>query len=223
MNETIDPFAGYPATVRRQDNDGYDCFDVTIKALTPLRGKLADKTGLLGALAASGAGLALFCQQPEPGLLAATLTTLAPLALFAPLRLAVKAALSHTTRVTMTRGEITVGARRFDRMLDHSFVLYRNDREKEEAEAAEHRARSRRGRGLFRPRYFAHAPHIVLELMGQRHDVATVLGHDRAAKILARLQACDEHLRRQETMGAAPTMTPLDERGPQLGGLKPEA
>lgn len=223
MDKTIDPFAGYPATIRRSDAGGYDSFKITIRALTPLRGKLADKAGLLGALAASGAGLAVFCQQAAPDLLGAALMIGAPLALVEPLRLAARAALQRTTRVVLTRAEIIVGARRFDRSLEHGFALYRNDREKEEAEAAEHRARTRKGRALFRPRYFAHAPHVVLELMGQRHNVATVLGSDRAAMVLARLQACDVHLRHQETMGAAPTHTPLDERGPQTGGLKPEA
>lgn len=81
----------------------------------------------------------------------------------------------------------------FDSRLPHRFIRISHDRAQYEKD--EHDFRRRTAPAARLTRYYSDAFIVVLEQLGQRHDIAEVMGAKRADEILARLALCDEYMR----------------------------
>lgn len=81
--------------------------------------------------------------------------------------------------------------RSFDRRHPHRFVLVAHERA--QAEQDDIQFRQRQGNVRVR-RYYTDSFFVVLEHLGQRYDIAEVMGPRNANAILARLNLCDDFL-----------------------------
>lgn len=81
----------------------------------------------------------------------------------------------------------------FDRRHPHRFVLVPHELARQEEDQIQHRQRMG---GSHRPtRYYSESYFVVLEYLGQRFDLAEVMGQRNANDILARLNLCDEYMK----------------------------
>lgn len=81
---------------------------------------------------------------------------------------------------------------KFDRSHEHRFVLYQHDKAQAEKDEIDHQIRTKPG--LRVARYYGESYYVVLEYLGQRFDVAEVMGQRRANAILDRLTFCDKYM-----------------------------
>src|SRR5690606_25526679 len=122
-----------------RDPNGLDSFEVAFRELTPMRAKIAERTGTLLALGRCAAGGSSWVSLATASDLATGLVLVCgPLLLIFPLRMMVRFLLRKRTSIHMSNEEIVLSSfmrqRRFDRNVDHAFALYPNDSEKEETE-----------------------------------------------------------------------------------------
>lgn len=225
ITQIDDVTAGYPRTVTTVEAGNLVGFLVRFRALGPVRAKLADRAGLLGSFAIAGGLVAWQMTQPVPAHVGWWIASIAGPVLGARFlrslfRLVVASPVAVRFRPDVI--EILVRkrvVRRVRRSLEHRFALLENDRAEIEKEIADFDNRKGRKAGIFSPLYHHHAPHLVLDVMGGRIDVATVLGKATAARILGRLAACDQLMAEQAAVGHRDQLTPADEQKPRPGGL----
>jgi hypothetical protein len=142
-----------------------------------------------------------------------------------PLRLFFRAA-SHevaTVRFTEKTIELEMGAksRSFERDHSHRFVLLEHDRtrsENDELDYLRQRA-SKDGQPRRITRYFSNAYIVAFEYLGQRFDIAEVMGRKEAMAILARLNLCDEMMKSVVSTRPGVVLKPEDEWDELPGGL----
>jgi hypothetical protein len=88
--------------------------------------------------------------------------------------------------------ELEADWQRFDRAHEHRFVLMQHDKAQAEKDDIDYQIRNKPG--LRVARYYGESWYVVLEYLGQRFDVAEVMGQRRANAILDRLTFCDKYM-----------------------------
>jgi hypothetical protein len=106
---------------------------------------------------------------------------------------------------------------RFDRRHPHRFVLLAHDRAQEELDQHEYKRRT--SPETRNTRYYSDSWIVVLEYLGQRHDVCEVMGARQAKAILARLTLCDEYMNGVVNFRKRLPMTPADQWQDQTGSV----
>lgn len=81
---------------------------------------------------------------------------------------------------------------RFDRAHDHRFVLISHDKARAEKDEIDFLTRTKPGARV--TRYYGNSWYVVLEYLGQRFDIAEVMGERRAHAIVDRLTFCDKYM-----------------------------
>ncbi len=81
---------------------------------------------------------------------------------------------------------------RFDRSHEHRFVLYPHDKARAEKDEIDFLNRTKPGARV--TRYYGESWFVVLEYLGQRFDVAEVMGQRQSNAILDRLTFCDKYV-----------------------------
>ncbi|GAB3326701.1 hypothetical protein [Haliea atlantica] len=222
QNHYVSPFAGEPYTENLVGVKGYR---VRPCELSPEGIKRAEAIGTILAMVIWGIAIFLLTGiKPESGL--AWYAGLFGPALAYPLL--IKMALAGQRREAVfdfTADTFSVWTGRqwlhYDRTLKHRFVMMTHDRAREEEEERELQRASaqKQGRAVNPKRYYADSYHIILQYMGQRHDLMTVYDKKRASAVLARLKVCDEVMDNALKMGEGEAMTPGDQWDNQPGDL----
>lgn len=106
---------------------------------------------------------------------------------------------------------------RFDRSHDHRFVLYQHDKAQAEKDEIDHQIRNKPGARI--SRYYGESWYVVLEYLGQRFDVAEVMGQRQANAILDRLTFCDKYMDSLADVRKGLSMRPQDEWAGPSGSL----
>ena len=88
--------------------------------------------------------------------------------------------------------ELEADWQRFDRAHEHRFVLMQHDKAQAEKDDIDYQIRNKPG--LRVARYYGESWYVVLEYLGQRFDIAEVMGQRRANAILDRLAFCDKYM-----------------------------
>lgn len=198
------PLASRPRTQELIDKDGrLSAFRMRPRELTPLGAKLADAVSSilgLGLLVASVATLPDWRHPALPELAVAIGGTVAGIWI---LRIIAREAFRVNTRIDLDLESIRVrrlrGWERFDRRLEHRFVLLPHDgteRERRRNDLATREA-SANGHVVQKPVYYGDSFHVVLVYAGHRVDLLSVYGRKQAASIVARLQYCDQLLEQE--------------------------
>ncbi len=81
---------------------------------------------------------------------------------------------------------------RFNRSHEHRFVLIPHDKARAEKDEIDFQTRNKPGTRV--TRYYGESRFVVLEYLGQRFDIAEVMGERRANAILDRLNLCDKYM-----------------------------
>jgi len=105
----------------------------------------------------------------------------------------------------------------FDRRHPHRFVLLPHDKTQQELD--QHEYQRRNAPAARTPRYYSDSWIVVLEYLGQRHDVAEVMGARHANAILARLTLCDEFMKGVVNASKRLPMRPEDQWPGQTGSV----
>jgi len=218
------PFDGKPTTIETKDALGRSTYTVILRALTPLRAKIADGASLLVSVAAgvSSVGIAFHLEAPtasEIGLLLAS-----PIPAYWAARLTLYHVMERAVNVVFTPEQFIIerlfGTRRFDRNLPHGFALHPHDRAGREAEKLSYRERQRKH--AFPPwppkRYLGNSYHLSFEYLDQRNDIMTVYRRKHAYRLLARLNAIKRILD-TEAKGIEQILTPERDWAAQPGDL----
>lgn len=105
----------------------------------------------------------------------------------------------------------------FDSRLPHRFVRLNHDRAQYEKD--EHEYQRLNAPAVRVTRYYSDSFIVVLEQLGQRHDIAEVMGARRADEILARLTLCDEYMKGLVNERQRLPMRPEDQWSGQTGSV----
>lgn len=105
----------------------------------------------------------------------------------------------------------------FDSRLQHRFVRLTHDWAQDEMD--KHAYQNQNSPGARRTRYYSDAYFVVLEQLGQRYDIAEVMGERRADEILARLTLCDEYMKGVVNERKRIPMRPEDQWSVQTGSV----
>ncbi|ABS65788.1 hypothetical protein Xaut_0532 [Xanthobacter versatilis] len=97
----------------------------------------------------------------------------------------------------------------FDRRHPHRFVLIQHEKARAENDEIEHQVRNSPGRRV--TRYYSDTWCVVLEYLGQRFDLAEVMGERQATAMLDRLSLCDEYIAGLDSPQERLPMSPQDE------------
>ncbi|NBA98553.1 hypothetical protein GUY40_27115 [Pseudomonas sp. R5(2019)] len=198
------PLDGRPRTQEMTDKDGrLSAFRVRPRELTPFGVKLADAiTNILG-VGMLVANVAALPDWRHPSLPKMAFVIGGTIASFWCLHWISRASFRVTTRIDLDLESIRVrrlwGWKRFDRRLEHRFVLLPHDgteRERRRNELATREAAAN-GKVVQKPIYYGDSFHVVLVYAGHRVDLLSVYGRKQAASIVARLQYCDQLLEQE--------------------------
>lgn len=210
-------FQGEPETVIGTDN-GRTTITVTARHLRPDDANIADLDGIVCALGAVGlAGWigyeTMEVSAPVIGLFCGGLFG-RPL-----MQLQFRRWSQRTATIVFTEDSIAVQKayrkllepawHSFDRRHPHRFVLLPHDKAQAERDELEYQVRSTPARRV--TRYYSDAFVVVLEYMGQRFDVAEVMGKRKATAILDRLSLCDQYMNGLAAAGQKIPLSPADE------------
>lgn len=218
----VSPFAGEPHT---ENLLGVKGFRVRPCELSPEGIKKADSIGAIFSLFAWVIGIFLLCgiKPANPLIWLGSIIVLSlsypvfiKMALAGQYRKGIFEFTADTFRVWTGRQWLA-----YDRTLKHRFVMMPHDRAREEEEERElQRANAQKqGRAVNPKRYYSDSYHIILQYMGQRHDLMTVYDKKRASAVLARLKVCDEVMDNALKMGEGEAMAPHDQWDNQPGDL----
>lgn len=193
----LSPFKGWPPTKVVREKDGVLAYRVYADALTPLRARIANYVaaasgatmvalGLYGMWQSGNFDLETLC---DVGVISVTNVLIMRLGLGHILKRGVRVIFSEEKIVIRS----TYSERSFERAYPHAFALLPHDKAAQEKErhAFLERKRPPKWWSLQRKKYYGKSYHVVLTHLGERHDILSVYGHKRAARIQARLQACD--------------------------------
>lgn len=219
------PFEGEPATAEARDEAGNACFKITCKTITPFRERIVDSLTSVVDYGLWGMGVLGLIQSRDPSVL----IFLGGISLIGRrwYRRWIAEEFITSTTIMISEGAIAVqrgmfsGTETFDRHQVHRFALLQHDKAQDEQREHEHGQRedqSRREVELRKP-YYQDSFFVVLEYLGQRHDLIEVYGRKDAMAILARLKACDEMAEAQTRQGQGLATRPQDEWGPQPGDI----
>jgi len=106
---------------------------------------------------------------------------------------------------------------RFDRAHEHRFVLMQHDLAQAEKDEIDHQIRNKPGARI--ARYYGESSYVVLEYLGQRFDVAEVMGQRRANAILDRLTFCDKYMDSLADVRKGLSMRPQDDWAGRSGSV----
>ncbi len=200
MTTAIKAFEGEPATTLTHEN-GRAVITVTMRHLRPDDAAGADMMGTV--LACGAVGLAGWIAYEMMEITAASIALFVGGIVGRPLlqpRLRamgrVTAAVKFTEeRIFFQKAPDLIAAspwREFDRRHPHRFVLVEHDNAQAEKDRIEYDQRNNPGRRV--ARYYTTSWFVVLEYMGQRYDLAEVMGQREATAILDRLNLCDQYM-----------------------------
>ncbi|KAB1085058.1 hypothetical protein F4V91_00565 [Neorhizobium galegae] len=189
---------GGPKTVPTTEN-GQQVITVEARHLRPTDAKVSDILGVL--IAIGGAIITAGITITTGDWTVATIAVL----LFARSYLkgdAHKEA-EATSIIRFTESEIAVKPgsiwnpdtkwQKFDKRFPHRFVRLAHERAQQEMDEHEYQRRTAPNARI--KRYYSQSWVVVLEYMGERYDVAEVMGERRADEILTRLILCDEYMK----------------------------
>jgi hypothetical protein len=228
MNDLAKVFAGEPKTEVATEG-GRTTINVSVRHLRPFEAQCADDTAILLGLGAVGlAGWITYVSMD---------VTVPAIALFLGAlcgRPFTQEKLRQVCRVTATVSftedsiqlqrvrkapswEVEEGWHQFNRSHDHRFVLYQHDKAQAEKDEIEYQLRTKPGARV--ARYYGESWFVALEYLGQRFDVAEVMGKRRADAILDRLTFCDKYMDSLVNVRKGLSMRPQDEWAGPSGSL----
>lgn len=109
------------------------------------------------------------------------------------------------------------GWQTFERHLPHRFLLIEHDHAQAEKDEIDFRARNNPGQRI--ARYYSDSWFVVLEYLGQRYDLAEVMGRRQAKAILDRLILCDDYMKGLDNAAKKLPMKPEDEWSASPGSI----
>ncbi len=189
------PFDGKPTTTEFKDDDGRSTYTVALKAMTPLRARIAHWLSLLAGIAVAICAVRLAFQLGGLDWYEAAALLVSPILAYWAMRFWLYYAMQRCVRVVFTPEQFQIerlfSIKRYDRNLPHGFALYHHDRAGREEEVASFRERRRNGWWqLFPPkRYLGNSYHLSFQYLDQRNIIMTVYRHKHAQRLLARLNA----------------------------------
>ena len=205
--------------------DGATALTVSVRALTPWRAKLADRSAFWSALALFGflvyIALIATTQTWQAWLAAVGLPLFAyPFMLLAYRYFLAKPALMEFTPETF-RVKTLFGWKRFDRQHAHAFALLPHDKAIDERDAHDLATRKAqlKGKAIAKKRYYGDSFHLSYDYFGQRNDLMTIYGHKQALAIQAYLQARDHVMDGIARKGNGVSLRPTDEWSEQPGDI----
>lgn len=224
METLKQPFEGEPHTEEVSTVDGTSEFQITVKAFTPLRARLADMADMLIGLYVAFiiVGVILHTQRLD---WANVIGGLFYFGLYYGARPELRDSWRKTTKLRLDGQHIAIwqdgGWTCFDRKLPHRFGMLQHDyapMEKLKNEYERQKAVMDR-KVLFRKPYYGDSFIVCLEYLGQRHDLLTIYGRKEASAVVARLQACDEIIEARLRQGRGAAIDPADQWGHQPGDI----
>jgi hypothetical protein len=217
MSSILKAFEGEPATTVGTEN-GQPVITVSARYLRPDEAEGADVLGIIiacGAVALAGwIGFeTMEVSAPVIGLFCGGLLGRP----FMQLKLRQWCRMTSIIKLTADRiffqkapfGVPEKECQQFDRRHPHRFVLLPHDKARAETDEIEYLTRNKPGRRV--ARYFTDSWVVVLEYMGQRYDLAEVMGKRRATAILDRLVLCDQYMDSLVSAGQKLPLRPEDE------------
>lgn len=198
-------------------------YRIRFKALTPLRGKIAEALGFAIAITGGYGLYDVLTARPDISTDISIASAAGFLFTYPLWQALARWALVRTTRLTLTLDRIRV--RRwfrwdeYDRTLPHSFALLRHDKTRQEERDNEFRVRLAQAEGeVIQPReWYGRSLHLALDYVGHRIDIAEIYGARKAQAVLARLNAVDALLDRQLHHTAGLALASADDWGPEPG------
>jgi hypothetical protein len=217
------PFDGKPATREETDENGNPEFRVSLRVLTPLRAKLADKLGEATAYAGT-IGFILNAVNDDPSGMsligAGVAWVLRPV-----FETAWREALKRHKQVAVTREQFRfrgwLGWVSFDRALQHRHAVIPHDlarweRDQHELEIEQARQRHK----VVQPRrYYQDSYHLIYELLGHRNDITEIYGRPDAQAAVARLRAIDDVLNARARRADGTPLKPGEQWVEQPGSI----
>lgn len=201
MNPFLEAIKDGPKTTLGTDS-GRVVMTVEASHLTPFDAKIADFEAVLVMFGAVIGGIWMAMAAPDFAVPAAGLF-LSGVCGRTYLQRTSRQQSEVTTIVRFTETKIEVKAasawelnpewKSFDSRLPHRFVRVPHDWAQHERDEHEYQRRNSPEARL--TRYYSDAFIIVLEQLGQRHDIAEVMTAKRADEILTRLTLCDEYMK----------------------------
>lgn len=113
--------------------------------------------------------------------------------------------------------EVEDGWHQFNRSHEHRFVLYPHDKARTEKDEIDYQLRTKPGMRV--TRYYGESWYVALEYLGQRFDIAEVMGKRRADAILDRLTFCDKYMDSLADARKGLSLRPQDEWAGPSGSL----
>lgn len=220
------PFEGKPTTTKITDDKGQASYHVDIRAMTPLRARIADWLSSAASVAALGLGVFASFSLIEPNAAKVFALLAAPLPAYFITKSGLYQAMQKTVRVVFTPDEFTVstvfGTKRFDRNMPHKFTLYVHDKARREEEVLSYRESKRQHRwwAWKLKRYFGCSYHLSFDYLDQRNVLLTIYKRKSAHKILTRLNAVRQVMDNHSNQGAGQALSPAEDWSQQAGGLK---
>jgi hypothetical protein len=220
MNALAKVFEGEPRT-EVVNADGRTTITVALRHLRPFEAQAADDTASLLALAA--VGLAGWIGYEAMSLTApAVALFLGGLCGRPFMQKNIREAAQVTATVKFTEDsillrrvrkapswELEADWERFDRAHEHRFVLMQHDLAQAEKDEIDHQIRNKPGARV--ARYYGESWFLVLEYLGQRFDIAEVMGQRRANAFLDRLTFCDKYMDSLADVRKGVSMQPEDD------------
>lgn len=228
MKDLVKLFEGEPKTALTTEG-GLTVITVAVRHLRPFEAECADDTAVVLGMAAVGVAGWITYSAME--------VTASAVALFLGAlcgrpftQMKLRRAFQVTSTVRFTEDsillqrvqkapswEVEEGWRQFSRVHDHRFVLYQHDRAQAEKDEIDYQIRkSPRTRVA---RYFGESWYVALEYLGQRFDIAEVMGKRRADAILDRLTFCDKYMDSLVDVRKGLSIRPQDEWAGPSGSL----
>jgi hypothetical protein len=217
------PLDGKPDTRELTDANGNSEFFVSLRVLTPLRAKLADKLGETTACAGTALFILNALNHDAPAM---SLAGAAACWFLCPVfEKAWGETLKRNVRVAVTREQFRfrpflrwVG---FDRALQHRISLVLHDLAKQERDQHERKIEeARQRRKIVQPkRYYQDSYHLTYELLGQRNDIIEIYGRPDAQAAVARLRAIDDVLNARARRADGTPLNPGDQWVEQPGAI----
>lgn len=223
MTSVLQALEGEPKTEMLSIN-GRTVINVEITHLPPAMAQDADGCAWLGAcllfLAPFGIG---YVEQDFTALMG--MLWAASTCAYHPLRYWCREAARETAKVRFTEKTFEMNWkdnwRTFDRDHSHRFILLEHDKARDENDELDFKRQqaSANGQAQRVTRYFSNAYIVALEYLGQRFDIAEVMGRKEATAIVARLTLCDEMMKSLVNSRPSVVLKPEDEWDELPGGL----
>ena len=186
------PFHGEPQTKLKKSRKKGRYFEVKLKYLTPMAAKWCDAFALTCAV---GGGFYIFMNVASQGLppIYYMAAVGLPAVFYHPFKTVVRDSNRKTTKVRISAHEFErcgFGGFKLNNRLEHAYSIRPHDKAEEERELL-----NKRRNPSVKNVYYGKSYWLTYEYLNQRYDIAEIYGQREAEQALARLHACDEHIR----------------------------